>query len=554
MEFLFRSVPFLTFLYFFLLLFGLGSFPLIDWDENIYGAASKSMYLSGDFFRISVNGQLFTEKPPLYFWLASFSYFCFGLNEFSTRFPSALSGLLAFVSVFWLGKKLKSSSFGLVWALVYSSSLLPLVLARTAYIDHLFNTFIFLGSAGLILYDQKSRKGEEQAWMYSAFASFCMALAVLAKGPLGLAIPVASFLAMRVAERRFRISFWHVTIGIVIFISGVSSYYLTDYLLHGREFLDGFLEFQKKLLTKSLESHTGPWFYHFIVALVGFFPWTPFLFAYLKRENLELLRKEELRSPAIFLLSWTVLVLLIFSIVKTKLPHYSSSFYFPLSFFAAVLLEERGKEFLDQKKGFFLAVGIFGAFLSLLFASLPLVAEYLISQGTFSESKVPTFSWTDALPGILLLLGLSTSVLSVFLLPSGKDLVRRFLLPVWLTLLLFLSSLSLTLVPKVLALLQDKNLRLFDRAIQEGGEVVFYKYLSFYPMFYRDQKIHIIGSYKFLDETEILTEPQEKKLFLIGNENSLTELTFLYPKKRFEPVAKDGGLILVRIWNAEKPR
>ncbi|TGK19013.1 glycosyltransferase family 39 protein [Leptospira fluminis] len=512
------------------------------------------MYLSGDFFRISVNGQLFTEKPPLYFWLASFSYFCFGLNEFSTRFPSALSGLLAFVSVFWLGKKLKSSSFGLVWALVYSSSLLPLVLARTAYIDHLFNTFIFLGSAGLILYDRKSRKGEERAWTYSAFASFCMALAVLAKGPLGLAIPVASFLAMRVAERRFQISVLHVTIGVVIFVLGVSSYYLTDYLLHGREFLDGFLEFQRKLLTKSLESHTGPWFYHFIVALVGFFPWTPFLFAYSKRKNLELLRKEDLRSPAIFLLSWTVLVLLIFSVVKTKLPHYSSSFYFPLSFFAAVLLEERGREFLDQKKGFFLAVGIFGAFLSLLFISLPFVAEYLIAQGTFSESKVPTFSWTDALPGILLLLGLSVSVLFVFLLPSKKDLLHRFLLPVWLTLLLFLSSLSFTLVPKVLALLQDKNLRLFDRAIQEGGEVVFYKYLSFYPMFYRDQKIHIIGSYKFLDETEILTEPQDKKVFLIGNENSLTELTFLYPKKRFEPVTKDGGLILLRVWNEEKSR
>ncbi|PNV76268.1 ArnT family glycosyltransferase [Leptospira inadai] len=547
MKFRFDSVLFLLGLYFLFLILGLGSFPLIDWDENIYGAASKGMFLSRDFFRITVNQQLFTEKPPLYFWLAAISYSVFGLNEFGTRFPSVLSAVLAFGTIYFFGKRLRSSSFGILWALLYSSSLLPLVLARTAYIDHLFNTFIFLGAAGLCFYDIDTRKQTLGAWKWLVAASASMALAVLAKGPLGLGIPVVSFLAMRIFERRYKISLVDIALGATVFIGAVSIYYLTDYLLHGDEFLQGFLEFQRKLLTKSLESHTGPWFYHFIVALIGFFPWTPFLFAYISKDKREFLREEGIRQVSLLMIAWTAIVLIIFSIVQTKLPHYSSSIYFPLSFFTALVLERFGSE-LMLKKGITLSFLSFGFLLSVLFLGLAALANYLIRSGFSDEKVFPHFGLTDSIPGLILLTGI------LFAYFRGRNvrqahLLGKFVFPVWITLLVFLISLSVTLAPKVIDLLQGKTLRLFDRVVQkEGGEVIFYKYLSFYPMFYRNQPIHIIGSYKFKDETDLLNHPPEgKKLFIIGNANSQTELIFLYPNRRFIPIETEGGLVLLQV-------
>ncbi|EPG76025.1 dolichyl-phosphate-mannose-protein mannosyltransferase [Leptospira fainei serovar Hurstbridge str. BUT 6] len=547
MKFRFDSVFFLLSLYFLFLILGLGSFPLIDWDENIYGAASKGMFVSGDFFRITVNGQLFTEKPPLYFWLAAISYFTFGLNEFGTRFPSVLSAVLAFGTIYFFGKRLRSSKFGIIWALLYSSSLLPLVLARTAYIDHLFNTFIFLGAVGLCLYDTDIRKQTPGAWKWLIAASASMALAVLAKGPLGLCIPVASFIAMRIFERRFQISIIHTAIGAVVFIGAVSVYYLTDYLLHGEEFLQGFLEFQRKLLTKSLESHTGPWFYHFIAALIGFFPWTPFLFAYISKGRREILKEDGIRQVSLLMIAWTGIVLIIFSIVQTKLPHYSSSIYFPLSFFTALVLERFGAE-LVLKKWIILSFLSFSCIVSVLFLGLPILANYLIRSGFSDEKVFPEFGIIDSIPGLVLLAGILFAYFRVRSVTPG-DLSGKFIFPVWVTLLVFLISLSVTLAPKVIDLLQGKTLRLFDRAVrEEGGEVIFYKYLSFYPMFYRDQPIHIVGSYKFKDESDLLNHPPEgKKLFIIGNANSQTELIFLYPNRKFVPIETEGGLVLLRV-------
>lgn len=505
------------------------------------------MFLSGDFFRITVNEQLFTEKPPLYFWLAAISYSAFGLNEFGTRFPSVLSAVLAFGTIYFFGKRLRSSSFGILWALLYSSSLLPLVLARTAYIDHLFNTFIFLGAVGLCLYDTDIRKQTPGAWKWLVAAFASMALAVLAKGPLGLGIPVASFLVMRIFERRYKISIVDMAIGATVFFGSVSIYYLTDYLLHGDEFLQGFLEFQRKLLTKSLESHTGPWFYHFIVALIGFFPWTPFLFAYISKDKREILKEEGVRQVSLLMIAWTAIVLIIFSVVQTKLPHYSSSIYFPLSFFTALVLERFGSE-LMLKKGITLSFLLFGTLLSVLFLGLPVLANYLIKSGFSDEKIYPQFGIVDSIPGLILLTGI------LFAYFRGRkvvqdDLLLKFIFPVWMTLLMFLISLSVTLAPKVIDLLQGKTLRLFDRAVrEEQGEVIFYKYLSFYPMFYRNQPIHIIGSYKFKDETDLLNRPPEgKKLFIIGNANSQAELIFLYPKRKFITIETEGGLVLLQV-------
>ncbi|MDV6235664.1 glycosyltransferase family 39 protein [Leptospira ellisii] len=529
--------------YFAFLCFGLGSFPLIDWDENIYGAASKNMFLTGDRFRISVNGQLFTEKPPFYFWLASSFYSLFGVGEFATRFPSLLSGLISFAALYFFGKRIVSETFGLTWALIYSSSLLPLLLSRTAYIDHLFNTFIMLSVLCLFLYDRVVENGNS-GWKWLILSSCAMGIAVLTKGPLGIAIPAVSFVGTRIAERKIRIPIKDLLLCVFSTLAVVSSYYLTDYLLNGDGFISGFAEFQKKLLTKTLESHSGPWFYHGIVVLLGLFPWTPILFSYIRKLEYSVFNEKSLSSLAKTLLIWSAFVLIVFSAVRTKLPHYSSSIYFPLSFFAAYsVYRDRSRSYLGWVFVYAAGIGIVLFLFPWIVQAVFDSSDFIDTVGSKRDFRISAF---DFFPGLALLIGVSAGIHYIKRTRNRKEEVPDALPVLWCGILVWIASLSYTLAPKVVHVLQGGILRLFDAAESQNGKLVYYKYLSFYPMFYRENRIHIIGSYKFKDEENLLVEPGDEALFLIANRNSLVELNFLYPKLNFTPVSNEGNLFLVR--------
>ncbi|TGL59455.1 ArnT family glycosyltransferase [Leptospira sarikeiensis] len=533
-------LPLTILVYLGLLLFGLGSFSLIDWDENIYGAASKSMLETGEYFRIQVNGQAFSEKPPFYFWLANLFYKIFGLSEFSTRLPSVLSGILSFFVLVRVGTLLHGRTFGFVWAGLYSSSLLPLLLSRTAYIDHLFNTFILICVVSLYFYETKEKEDFKTRILWLVSAALFGGIAVLTKGPLGLAIPGFIFISNRVLEKNFKVRIPDFTIFGIVALAVLSFYYLTNFLLYGNEFITQFFDFQKKLLTKSLESHTGPWFYHFIVMFIGFFPWTVLLFPGFK--NWRIFTDPKIFKITKYFLIWLGTVLLIFSVVQTKLPHYSSSIYIPLSFFASYLILEKGEILRSDLFSFsFLFLGVI---VGLIFIFLPEIIRSSASSMGVAEEVLPSFTFSDRLSGILLVIGIFTGFLGLRFLKEKKEETRNsFLIAIWATLLIFVGTLSSTVTPKIISYLQDGNLRLYDRAEKSGTNIVFYKYLSFYPMFYREKKIHIIGSYKFQDESGLFDS--DEKLSIICNRNSVLELILTYPKREFKEVSVESGILLL---------
>ncbi|TGM98862.1 ArnT family glycosyltransferase [Leptospira dzoumogneensis] len=535
-----NHLPITLLVYLLLLFFGLGSFSLIDWDENIYGAASKSMLETGEYFRIQVNGQPFSEKPPFFFWLANLFYKVFGLSEFSTRLPSVFSGIFSFLILVRFGTNLHSKKFGYVWAFLYSASLLPLLLSRTAYIDHLFNTFILASVLSLYLYETKEKENFCSRIVWILSAAFFGGIAALTKGPLGLAIPLFIFGANRTLDRNFKIRIFDFILFGIAAILVLSFYYLTNFILYGNEFLVQFFDFQKKLLTKSLESHTGPWFYHFIVMFIGFFPWTALLFPSAK--NWRIFTDPKISRISRYFLVWLGVVLLIFSIVQTKLPHYSSSIYFPLSFFASYLILEK-PEILRSNVFTFSFLGI-GLVVGLIFLLLPQISEYSSSSMGVGKELLPSFNLWDSSSGLILLFGILIGVIGLQFFKNGKEEGKDlFLVSTWISMLLFVGVLSSTITPKIISFLQDGNLRLYDKAEKSGNQIVYYKYLSFYPMFYREKKIHMMGSYKFKDETFLLDS--KEKLSIICNRNSVLELILTYPQRNFQEVSAESGIVLL---------
>jgi hypothetical protein len=116
------------------------------------------------------------------------------------------------------------------------------------------------------------------------------------------------------------------------------------------------------------------------------------------------------------ILFWVVMIL--FTIVKTKIVHYSSLTYFPLSFIAAYFIYELVNKRVVLKKYLIWAIIITGTIFSLLLTGLPLLAQhkemvspYIKDQFALACLNTPVkWNGTEFLIGVAYFILLAVSV------------------------------------------------------------------------------------------------------------------------------------------------
>ena len=84
----------------------LGALGLVGPDEPRYAWIARDMQETGDYITPRLYGKPWFEKPPLYYWGAALSFKLFGVSETSARLPSAISALLATLTLAWLALRL----------------------------------------------------------------------------------------------------------------------------------------------------------------------------------------------------------------------------------------------------------------------------------------------------------------------------------------------------------------------------------------------------------------------------------------------------------------
>jgi 4-amino-4-deoxy-L-arabinose transferase-like glycosyltransferase len=67
--------------------------PLMPIDETRYVSVAWEMWTRGDFLVPYLNGETYSHKPPLLFWLMQLSWALFGVNEWTARLISPLFAL-----------------------------------------------------------------------------------------------------------------------------------------------------------------------------------------------------------------------------------------------------------------------------------------------------------------------------------------------------------------------------------------------------------------------------------------------------------------------------
>lgn len=312
----------------------IGSVHLFDWDEINFAECAREMIVTGDYNTVQIDFYPFWEKPPLFIWMQALCMKVFGVNEFAARLPNAIGGAVTLCTIYILGSRISGKKFAWYWVLFYAGSLLPQFYFRSGVIDPWFNLFIMLSLYQFILYTNEFTPAAIlKTWdKRIVLSGLFLSLAVLTKGPAAIVIFGLCFLLARFIRRKAIMSwkhFWAFAIAAVIpaglwFVSLVAQG-------KGTVILD-FIEYQVRLFTTEDAGHGHNFFYHWLVLLFGCIPASAFAMQGMWKSGNSI----PFEKHAMFwmrILFWIVLIL--FSIVKTKIIHYSSLCYFPLTFIAA---------------------------------------------------------------------------------------------------------------------------------------------------------------------------------------------------------------------------
>ena len=346
----------------------LGRVHLFDWDEINFAESAREMLVTGNYSRVQINFEPFWEKPPLFFWLQATAMRLLGVGEYAARLPNALIGVATLLTFFFVGKHLHGPQFGLLWAIGYLGALTPHLYFKTGIIDPTFNLFIFLGVC--YSYEAAQRYGQPGALGRAVLAGLFMGLAILTKGPVG-ALLAGLTVGVVWAVGRFRpvLRFGHGALAVVVALGVASLWFGLEVAQNGPWFLREFITYQIRLFATPDAGHGQPFYYHFVVVLVGCFPLSVLAIRYLWSGR----DRRDFRLWMVVLF-WVVMIL--FSIVKTKIVHYSSMAWFPVSYLAARHLHDLLTGRVPWSRWLTAGLLLVGGLLGILLTALPVVGQY----------------------------------------------------------------------------------------------------------------------------------------------------------------------------------
>jgi len=316
----------------------LGSHDLWPPDEPRFALVAKEMWQRGDYSVLSLNDHLYTDKPPLFFWaINGFGRILGGIDEWAARLPSAVSTILAMLLIERLGAWLYDRKTGLVAALVFATSPQILERGRWASIDMTLNVFV-LSAIALFWVVRKLPEGA-RARATAAWAM--MALATLAKGPVGLLLPIIAVLPLTLIERDFgAVRRTFALPGPIVYLAITLSWFGLFAWRLGPGFALQVLMHQNVDRYVEAWNATHPVWYYLWRFPVGFFPWIVFLpwaIAHALSDE-----ERDRRSAALFFLSWIAAIFLFFSFSTGKRGVYIIPLYPAAAILVARLLTRAG--------------------------------------------------------------------------------------------------------------------------------------------------------------------------------------------------------------------
>lgn len=500
-----KSYAFITIIASLLFIPFIGNVPLFDWDEINFAECAREMIVTGNYSDVQLYFQPFWEKPPLFIWLQAISMNVFGINEFAARFPNALCGVITLLVLYKMGKTLNSSKFGLIWTFVYATTLLPHLFFKSGIIDPWFNLFIFSSVYFLILHT--NNPVSTFGYKTSLMAGFFLGLALLSKGPSALllvSLTVALFFIVSRFQKISSLKF--IIVFFVSFLITGLSWFIFEILKGNFHIVKEFIDYQIRLFNTEDSGHGGPFVYHFVVLLVGCFPASIFFISGHKKSAQDTPFQKHSKRWMLALF-WVVLIL--FSIVQTKIVHYSSLCYFPLTYIATyTILKLFSGEFQWRKwmTNLFYGLAILMGLAFFAIGLTPFVKDTIIKNKLIKDDFVldnlqAEVNWSgfECLIGLVFLAGIVFAILKI----NRKYFSYIYLL--FLTSLITIFSLLLFVVPKIEQYSQRATIEFYKMCGERNFDVEALNFKTYGSLFYgslTNQQIKTDGYVKHKKNTQ----------------------------------------------------
>ncbi|HPD16930.1 MAG TPA: glycosyltransferase family 39 protein [Planctomycetota bacterium] len=282
-------------------------------DEPRAAEVAREMIVLNNYLVPHLNGQPYSDKPPMFYWLAvGFWKAGAGLN--SGRLVSVLATMGMALTLYALGRRLHSPALGLLAATITLSSLLVAMICRYGVLDPLLTLFTTLSIACAVrAFEGGPGLGR---WWLAAYGA--AALALLTKGPVGVAVPLLVSAAYGAARRREvrKGGWWHLA-GAALLAGLIAAWLVPACLSGGRAYAHDILFQQTAGRIAEGAAHAN-WVYFYLLQFpIYALPWTLLLagalvWAWQKR-----------RDPAELLGAvWVIAVLVFFSLFSGKRERY----------------------------------------------------------------------------------------------------------------------------------------------------------------------------------------------------------------------------------------
>lgn len=284
---------------------------LVSFDEAWYGAIARNIVKNNEWLKLSFNGKPYYDHPPMGFWLMAISYKVIGVNEFSTRFPSALLGVFSSILILEIGRiLLKNKLIGFTASLIMLTSVWYVLRVRSGNLDG-FLVFFNALTVFLIL---KSK----QNFKYFPLLGLSAAALLLTKTLIGLPVFILILFYLYKEIINFKKNWFILMLGIFLFALLFIPWYLVQMTTYPNFFEFHFLKIGMR--NKSLQSFLNlylekPFFYLHMGVRKWYYPWLLSIFFILITKTL-------FKKEGFFLIFWNFLVLYPFlTSEKTELWH-----------------------------------------------------------------------------------------------------------------------------------------------------------------------------------------------------------------------------------------
>ncbi|HEX9944441.1 MAG TPA: glycosyltransferase family 39 protein [Thermoanaerobaculia bacterium] len=369
---------------------GLGWRDIWNPDEARYAEVAREMRLLGAWAVPHLNGEVYTQKPPLLFWsIALFGWLRGGVDETAARLPSALAAVGALLLVYHIGERFFGRRAAWMAAAAYITCFRLLWQGRFGQIDMLLT---FLVTLGVWFWMRGHTEGRPRLHL---LFFLCAGLATLAKGPVGLLPPLLSILAfLAITRNGGEIRRMRIGLGLLIWAAVVLAWLVPAGLSAGPEYL------RQIVFRQNVTRYANPWHhfappYYFLERLPAeFFPWSfllPTAVVVGWKRIVGKLRPSPrggggaepgegqegglARDGFLFSLCWVVVTLIFFSLSPAKREVYVLTMYPGMALMVGAALDRLAAEWPRDRRWLVIPLGFVAGLALLMVAALPLAGR-----------------------------------------------------------------------------------------------------------------------------------------------------------------------------------